>query len=113
MFSVVSFISHQDCIAGRAGQFKNKSAKYTDSAKDGAREMEFNLLDGRDDGEDSGVGFMEISKIFVMNGAFLLELGSWMEFTNRICLHHCISFLSITPSSSCPPLSFTLHLNPL
>ena len=35
------------------------------------KEMEFLSCDGRDDGDHSGVGFVETSKLFATNGACL------------------------------------------
>ena len=39
--------------------------------------MEFGLLDDREDGEYSGVGFMVISSIFAMQYAFFFEMISF------------------------------------
>ena len=40
--------------------------------------MGLGLFDGRDDGEHSGVGFMGISEIFEMEGAFFVGIESFV-----------------------------------
>ena len=35
--------------------------------------MEFDYMDGREDGEHTGVGSVKISKLFVMQDAFFFE----------------------------------------
>ena len=44
--------------------------KYVNSANNGAKEMEFGLLDSGEDGEHSGVGLVEKSRIFAMQNDF-------------------------------------------
>ena len=43
--------------------------------------MKFGSFDGRDDGEHSGVGIVEISEIFVTLDVYSLEQSHLIEFT--------------------------------
>ena len=56
------------CISQRI----NNTAKYADSANNCVRKMKFGLLDGGEDAEHNGVGFVEITKISAMQDAILL-----------------------------------------
>ena len=52
-------------------------ARYWKATNDRAREMGFNLLDGKDDGEYSGVGSVEIYQIFVLQDDFYSRIMSF------------------------------------
>ena len=39
--------------------------------------MEWCLLDGAEDGEYNAIGYVEISKIFVMQGTFFYRMGAF------------------------------------
>ena len=55
------------CISCRI----NNTDKSANLSNNGAKEVEFLLCDGEDDGEYNGGRFIEISKIFVKQGVFL------------------------------------------
>ena len=45
--------------------------------------MKISLLDGRGNMEHNGVGFVDLSKIFVMQEVFLLGQNDLMKYTQR------------------------------
>ena len=59
----------------------NRIAKQANSDKNDAREMGFGLPDG-EDGENDGVGFMQISKLYARHG---FPFG---KIFNRVCLSY-------------------------
>ena len=55
----------------------NSIAKKANCAKNGARKIEFVPLDGREDSEHNGVGFVETSEIFAMKDACFIAAESF------------------------------------
>ena len=56
-----------------------------------AREMDFCSLDGGENGEHNGVGFVEISQIFAMKDVFFFETDASNRF--RGCCFSSVQFV--------------------
>ena len=69
--------------------------KKANSANNGAMEMEFGSLDAGGDCEHNGVSFVEISKIFVMQGGIFIGMISFED------AYAVIESSSITPMRWC------------
>ncbi len=73
-------------------QLKNNIAKYANFRNNVATEVEFHLFGGGEDGEHSGVCFVEISKLFLALAQFSLEQNHLAELSKffQSILVYCI-----------------------
>ena len=65
------------CISGGI----NSIAKWDKSASNGARKIEFGSFGGEKERKHTGVGFVEISKIFATQGTLFFGMMSF----ERVC----------------------------
>ena len=76
--------------------------KWANSANNGEREMELGSLDGRDFGEYTGVGYVELSQIYCDAGRFFsLYTTRWLHYWNAslttLFLHIVRTILCVKP----------------